>query len=130
MTEAPARGSGQRSYVDDVYASYAHDFMSQETVAGIVRYTPGCPLMAPGTTCAACGGAKALMRDHCHEHGWIRGIVCCGCNRKLGHIDRRNTPRRITGEHLAALLAVRNRCPDCEQIGADDLVPNGGTAEV
>jgi hypothetical protein len=30
----------------------------------------------------------ALLFDHCHIHGWIRGLVCNSCNTLLGQIDR------------------------------------------
>lgn len=32
-------------------------------------------------------GKSDLVFDHCHEHGWVRGIVCQSCNVKLGQLD-------------------------------------------
>jgi hypothetical protein len=60
------------------------------------------------------------VRDHCHEHGWVRDIVCRSCNLFLGVIDRLRVPR-ADERLLAALLIVRNRCPDCDQLGIADL---------
>lgn len=42
--------------------------------------------------CACCGKFGPLVRDHCHETGLIRGLLCHGCNldeaRDLtGHFD-------------------------------------------
>jgi len=64
------------------------------------------------------------MRDHCHEHGWIRGIVCNRCNKWLARIDRRFAPQ-VDEPLLIALLAVRNRCPDCERLEPADLGQTG-----
>ncbi len=25
--------------------------------------------------------------DHCHRHGWVRGVLCNGCNVKLGYLE-------------------------------------------
>lgn len=41
---------------------------------------------AQGGRCAACGIVpKRLVVDHCHTTGKVRGILCCGCNRAIGH---------------------------------------------
>jgi hypothetical protein len=74
----------------------------------------------PGATCVACGAAGPLERDHCHEHGWVRGIVCRPCNRHLHLIDRRLL-QPVKEDLLAAQLSVRNRCPDCDPLDIADL---------
>jgi len=63
--------------------------------------------------CEVTGEGK-LVFDHCHDHGWLRGIICCTHNYRLGQID---AVRRIPGARLdfsatpyAALLAA---CPGC-----------------
>lgn len=91
----------------------------------LVKYKPGPALIPLGAVCGACGAAEGLVRDHCHEHGWVRGIVCRRCNRRLGHIDQRFRPRGEI-ELLISLLAVRNRCPDRDPVGIDDLTPVQG----
>ena len=32
------------------------------------------------TLCYVCGRRPAVVRDHCHESGLIRGLLCNGCN--------------------------------------------------
>ena len=34
-----------------------------------------------------CRGDGAVVFDHCHRHGWIRGVLCKGCNIRLGHLE-------------------------------------------
>lgn len=114
------------AFIDRLYAEYPHAFMTPEALTEIVQYTPGGLYFPPGTTCAACGAAKNLMRDHCHEHGWVRGIVCGSCNRQLGFVDQRMVPR-VEEALLGALLAVRNRCPDCDLIDVTALAPKPRT---
>jgi hypothetical protein len=31
--------------------------------------------------------ARHLVFDHCHAHGWVRGLVCVPCNNRLMHIE-------------------------------------------
>lgn len=89
-----------------------------------VRYGEHAPA-TPGTTCLLCGLSELKMvADHCHGHGWVRGILCCSCNALMVFIDRRMAVResalkgRLT---LAALVAHAARCPDCEPFGIEDL---------
>lgn len=91
---------------------------------GLLRYSSASasmPPIPPEAVCAGCGTAETLVRDHCHEHGWVRGVVCRSCNFKLGHIDQGFMPR-APGETVTALLAVHNSCPDCEQVDGTRLV--------
>ncbi len=38
--------------------------------------------------CALCGTVpKAPCLDHCHVNGWIRGVLCSGCNAMLGKLE-------------------------------------------
>jgi Recombination endonuclease VII len=45
-----------------------------------------------------------LQFDHCHDHGWVRGLLCLPCNNgaenQSGHIDPK-------------IIAYRGNCPDC-----------------
>ena len=85
------------------------------------RYAPAALApIPPDGACAGCGTTERLVRDHCHRHNWIRDIVCRGCNMRLGYIDQGIVPPG-SGELLAALIAVRNRCPDCEPITVASL---------
>ena len=75
-----------------------------------------------GTECEVDGCGKrglygsVLVFDHCHEHGWVRGLVCTRHNAMLAHID---AVRKISGALVdfsgtsySALLAS---CPDCKE---------------
>jgi hypothetical protein len=64
--------------------------------------------------CEVTGHGK-LVFDHCHDHGWLRGMICSLHNMRLGQID---AVRRIPGVQVdlsgtpyVALLAA---CPDCQ----------------
>lgn len=35
--------------------------------------------------CIICGSDSALVVDHCHKTGTVRGILCSNCNLGLGH---------------------------------------------
>src|SRR6266487_2161275 len=40
--------------------------------------------------CSICGSATRLVRDHDHETGMIRGIVCNSCNQWIVNAERPN----------------------------------------
>lgn len=57
-------------------------------------------LAAQGRVCAICGRAETRMGnggqrirdlsvDHCHVTGKVRGLLCAGCNKGLGHFADR-----------------------------------------
>ena len=81
----------------------------------------------PGSACEGCNANSMLGLDHCHAHGWTRGVLCMRCNQYAGIIDRQLTPG-VSEDRLAALLAVRNRCPDCRPLKAEDLERPGRRA--
>jgi len=74
------------------------------------------------------GGHKAdrastahLMRyvyDHCHEHGWIRGILCQGCNQRMALVDA-GLGVAALGADLGHYERWRLRCPECAARDAD-----------
>jgi hypothetical protein len=37
--------------------------------------------------CAICRQEKRLVIDHCHKLGPVRGLLCHGCNTKLGWLE-------------------------------------------
>jgi Recombination endonuclease VII len=60
------------------------------------------------------GGYGALVFDHCHEHGWVRGIVCCAHNYALGQIDAvRRIPGAVVDLAATEYGAILAACPGC-----------------
>lgn len=61
--------------------------------------------------------AAVLVFDHCHVHGWVRGIVCMACNNALGNQELRDVylaKQRDGGSaEAAAMLVYLVKCPDC-----------------
>jgi hypothetical protein len=59
--------------------------------------------------------ARSLMFDHCHVHGWVRGLACHDCNVLLGVAD---AGRLAAGDSpwAPAVLAFRRNCPDCRAL--------------
>jgi hypothetical protein len=101
------------------------------TIKARIRYDAALSAYVPlpaDATCAACNSGMLPVRDHCHEHGWVRDIVCMRCNAYLALIDRGFAPG-VTDDHFAELLAVRNLCPDCKPIGDADLKPRDPRGE-
>lgn len=83
------------------------------------------PSVLPGTSCETCGSARLRpVTDHCHEHGWVRGLVCPRCNNLMAYVDRRVAPK-VESALLAALVALWQRCPDCGQLDVADLGSRG-----
>jgi P4 family phage/plasmid primase-like protien len=94
---------------------------AEPTVEPPVRYKH-LPIPA-GTPCELCANAEwMLVRDHCHDHGWIRGKLCNRCNSIMGLVD--------AGKELIAALdrpglpslevyrAYRHRCHECDNADA------------
>ena len=92
---------------------------------GAVRWTPHLGRRYPRDgACEVCGRTPAelaaeyaedrnkhlgvLMFDHCHAHGWVRGLLCLGCNNDMVLFDKglpaASSPRRT---------AYARNCPDC-----------------
>lgn len=55
--------------------------------------------------CALCGFRERLVRDHCHETGLIRGLLCNPCNLCEG-LSNHNFGRWRTGTTVAAFLGI------------------------
>ena len=98
--------------------------------AALVQYGQHQKIPA-GTACAGCGSTDKTRRatDHCHQHGWVRGIVCPSCNARMITIDQMGTPSAVDETLLAALLALRQRCPECLPISPADLAPSLSAAK-
>jgi len=63
---------------------------------------------------------KVYVVDHCHSHGWIRGIVCQSCNTVLSIIDagklyRNESALAFYGMNSVPLQLEKHRlnCPEC-----------------
>jgi phage FluMu protein Com len=57
-----------------------------------------------------------LYLDHCHAHGWIRGLVCASCNSVIRHLDKQGYLLRYRVTLREAYRAYLNQCPDCKPI--------------
>lgn len=58
------------------------------------------------------GRSAMLFFDHCHSHGWVRGMTCGGCNTILGNGENWG----FCGSQdatAAVILAYLANCPDC-----------------
>lgn len=81
------------------------------------------PKAQAGDACSVCNEITDLpVVDHCHEHGWARGVVCPSCNQAMAAIDRRRGISKAP-ERLVALIKHFSHCPDCTPITADGLGP-------
>ncbi|WP_083999899.1 endonuclease domain-containing protein [Actinomadura kijaniata] len=54
------------------------------------------------------------VRDHCHKHGWIRGVLCNTCNGTMRWLDR-GALLRAAGARAEVQRYIEHwlRCPDC-----------------
>ena len=64
-------------------------------------------------------GDVTLVFDHCHEHGWTRGVLCNSCNVKLGYLE---TAMAIKGVRVDLGVTPYAKwiaqCPDCTEVVA------------
>lgn len=91
-----------------------------------VKYRTGPP---PRTACEACGQVAKQETDHCHTHGWVRGVLCRSCNALMILVDRRIAPK-VEAVLVTALVAVRNHCPGCERLDVHELAVSSMTKNV
>lgn len=76
------------------------------------------------TGCDVAGGYYALIFDHCHRHGVVRGVLCTGCNVRVGRIEAVMTIEGVTVDlGTSAYGQWLSRCPDCA--GTPRLLPQG-----
>jgi hypothetical protein len=105
---------------------------------GLVQYRPGlnylrdgsCEITGCSTLRASFASKKGsrsgwtvseredspLYFDHCHAHGWIRGLVCASCNSVMRHLDKHGYLLRYRVDLREAYRKHLNQCHDCEQI--------------
>ena len=56
--------------------------------------------------------AERLVFDHCHAHGWVRGLVYVPCNNRLTRIEAGLGPD-LPEWQRPALAAHLMKCPEC-----------------
>ena len=90
---------------------------------GLVRYARGLGARYPREGPCEIGICRAydievkasrLVFDHCHAHGWVRGLVCVPCNNRLMHIETGLRPEPPEWQH-PALAAHLMKCPECRE---------------
>jgi len=109
---------------------------------GLVRWTKGIGARYPRDgSCEVCGVTAAdlqarysaagytetarrhftrLVFDHCHEHGWVRGLLCLPCNNDLAILERGQRGGELPSigtRPLLLLIAHYRKCPDCQVPG-------------
>ena len=55
-----------------------------------------------------------LYIDHCHDHGWVRGRICAGCNSVMRFVDRKKCLPRYMPALREEFRRHYNQCPECE----------------
>ena len=85
---------------------------------GLVQYRPSqLRKYSRDGVCEICGyppsGKPMLVFDHCHEHGWIRGLICNYCNDQVGWIENRWTNYEVYEHVVLRFPKWRRNCPDC-----------------
>ncbi len=59
--------------------------------------------------------AKGVF-DHCHEHGYVRGMVCVSCNVKLGQLDAARRLPGVTVDRDSPTGRYLAGCPVCGEV--------------
>lgn len=77
------------------------------------RYTKGAAA-GRDETCVLCGSRSTrLVVDHCHEHGYSRGLLCGSCNARLAVLDAGAAPTPKESFYLG-------NCPECRKAESPD----------
>jgi hypothetical protein len=58
-------------------------------------------------------GKPVLLFDHCHAHGWIRGLICNWCNDRAGYVENGRKTGFLPLGFLEQFSEYRRNCPDC-----------------
>lgn len=73
--------------------------------------------------CRAGGGYGALIFDHCHRHGIVRGILCNGCNVRIGRIEALLGLAGVAVDlGVTAFARWLANCPECPE-SRDRIAP-------
>jgi hypothetical protein len=71
--------------------------------------------MPPNTGHTASTRADSpLYIDHCHNHGWVRGRICAGCNSVMRFMDKKRCLPRYMPALREEFRRHYNQCADCE----------------
>ena len=71
-------------------------------------------IVAQGFKCPLCGSSlrnrdfSKIALDHCHDSGYIRGVLCMGCNRVEGIVKKAITQWGRTTGNKAQVSYIRN----------------------
>lgn len=91
----------------------------QEAV-GLVRYAPNLSTAWRSahdlSVCEMndCGKGEPLCVDHCHVHGWVRGVLCVSHNVRLGHLESASSTPGIKVDLSGTEFGTyRLNCPEC-----------------
>jgi hypothetical protein len=78
---------------------------------GYVKYSAAVKRYPRPASCEICltSDGRRYQFDHCHVHGWVRGILCAFCNIAVGHADRGMEPWASDPRHRAHQF----KCLDC-----------------
>jgi hypothetical protein len=79
--------------------------------------------------CDSCGCGKTncdishgvFVYDHCHIHGYVRGVICASCNRKMFRFDKYMAARNFTRiarsqwwAPVSSYFRHWEKCPECK----------------
>jgi hypothetical protein len=67
--------------------------------------------------CAICGHEDKIVMDHCHESGFIRGLLCQSCNIREGTSDHA-TYRAYRHIYPTKMLGLKILYRDYSQLGS------------
>jgi hypothetical protein len=68
-------------------------------------------------------GSRKLVFDHCHVHGWVRGVTCASHNCRLGQIDAVREMSGIVINFSATVYGAHlDNCPECAGNPAPELI--------
>lgn len=69
-----------------------------------------------GTLLAEAAGvpytAAVLVREHCHAHGWIRGLTCQSCNNTIALAENQGIMPSSAAQ-AARIRSYLANCPGC-----------------
>lgn len=102
LAEANAKRTASRAKEQEtrkVYKAYALYKLTADQRATM--------LAARGPNCPTCGREKKPVVDHCHETGFVRGMICDGCNLAIGGAQDNPATLRALAAYLEETLTAR-----------------------
>lgn len=100
---------------DPIRMSTADALLAQLNMMRNVLYAPASVPRIPRQQipCQSCNRWGNAW-DHCHTHGWIRGLVCGRCNLLFAEFDHGERPYFTTDDDLERWHSWRLRCGGCD----------------